>query len=286
MLKKFKNKTVNIKNTILKKELSEEKNKTKKKFIEIIKQFFFTILNLILFNRISKQPVVSFETSLSSKNNLILLLKNFSLPVYLNSKIHDNTANYKLRNSLLNKFKIKNKFYYEILNAAILNIPKDFLENFNNIREEITKININLKPKSIITSYGLYASSLNSIYIAECVSNGTKLILVQHGGRYENLKYFWHSDYELEVSDNFISWGKKKKNKKIKNFGITKHILINNINKNSKFKNNKKILFLMMSKGRYLRGVDSEISVKNLFRYYKTICPQFYTELRKILNHN
>ena len=145
---------------------------------------------MILFNRISKQPVVSFETSLSSKNNLILLLKNFSLPVYLNSKIHDNTANYKLRNSLLNKFKIKNKFYYEILNAAILNIPKDFLENFNNIREEITKININLKPKSIITSYGLYASSLNSIYIAECVSNGTKLILVQHGGRYENLKYF------------------------------------------------------------------------------------------------
>ena len=39
----------------------------------------------------------------------------------------------------------------------------------------------------------------------------------------------------------------------------------------------------MMSKGRYLRGVDSEISVKNLFRYYKTICPQFYTELREDL---
>ena len=38
-----------------------------------------------------------------------------------------------------------------------------------------------------------------------------------------------------------------------------------------------------MSKGRYLRGVDSEISVKNLFRYYKTICPQFYTELREDL---
>ena len=92
----------------------KKKINRKKKILEIIKQFF-TILNLILFNRISKQPLVSFETSLSSKNNLILLLKNFSLPVYLNSKIHNNTENNKLRNSLLNKFKIKNKFYYEYL---------------------------------------------------------------------------------------------------------------------------------------------------------------------------
>jgi len=44
---------------------------------------------------------------------------------------------------------------------------------------------------------------------------GTKLILAQHGGRYENIKNFFHIDYEVDISDYFISWGRKKNNSKI-----------------------------------------------------------------------
>ena len=38
-----------------------------------------------------------------------------------------------------------------------------------------------------------------------------------------------------------------------------------------------------MSKGRFLRNIDSEISIKELYNYYHKICPSFYTYLEKNL---
>ena len=251
----------------------------KKKLFDLLKIFFFKVLNLSLLNRTSKQPIIFFDTNFSQKNNFIFALKNLSLPCYFSNKNIDSPVNYKLRNTIINKYKIKDKFYDEIFKAAILNIPRDYLENFEKIRIEIKNQNINLNPKTILTSYGLYASSIKSIYTAECVSKGTKLILAQHGGRYGNVKYFFHNDYEIDISDNFISWGKKKINKKVKNLGIIKDFEI----KKKSSLNNEKILFLMMSKSRYLRGIDSEINLKELFKYYNEICPNFYSKIRKNL---
>ena len=57
----------------------------------------------------------------------------------------------------------------------------------------------------------MYHSSHNTRYIAECVSKGTKLIIIQHGGRYGSLKNLAHEEHEIEVSDYFLSWYKKNK---------------------------------------------------------------------------
>lgn len=174
--------------------------------------------------------------------------------------------------------KKKNDFHNNIQEFLFMNMPTDFLENFQNVGNNISKSKVAKKPKTIFTANGVYSSSVEARYIAECVSKGAKLILAQHGGRYENIKNFFHIDFEVDISDYFISWGKKKDNKKkIKNLGIIKPI------KSFKKKIENKILFLMVAKGRYLRTVDSEISVQKLYDYYNEICPKFYNSLEKNL---
>ena len=88
---------------------------------------------------------------------------------------------------------------------------------------DIKKI-IKINPKVIFTANGVYGSSYQARYIAECISKGTKLILAQHGGRYENLKRFFPFDHEVDICNYYITWGQKNNNIKIKNLGIIKPI--------------------------------------------------------------
>ena len=148
------------------------------------------------------------------------------------------------------------------------------MENFQNIGKNILKSKVSKKPKVIFTANGVYSSSAETRYIAECVSKGTKLILAQHGGRYENLKNFFHLDHEIDISDYFISWGRKNSKRKIKNFGMIKPVKYFNF-----IRRENKILFLMVAKGRYLRTIDSEINIKRLHNYYNKICPDFLPEI-------
>ena len=118
------------------------------------------------------------------------------------------------------------------------------------------------------------------MYIAECVSSGSKLVIAQHGGRVTNLKTLPLFDHEIDISDYYLTWGlkKKKKNKKIKNIGITKSIEI--IKRSSK----ENILFIMLSKGRFTRNADSELrNIKDTYYYYSKLCPNFYQLLNKNL---
>ena len=81
---------------------------------------------------IKKQPLVFFNSYLSLKNKLFLIFKNLSLPIYFNEEkkfVYPDTF---LRESLIKKFK-KNDINTEILKLSLLNIPTDFLENFNYI---------------------------------------------------------------------------------------------------------------------------------------------------------
>ena len=217
---------------------------------------------------------------MSLKNKIILILKNFSFPINLEKGKQFVSPNIFLRKSLCKNYEKKNDLHSNMLKFLFLNIPTDFLENFQNIGNNILKSKVAKKPKTIFTANGVYGSSVEARYIAECVSKGAKLIVAQHGGRYENIKNFFHIDYEVDISDYFISWGKKKDNKKkIKNLGIIKPI------KSFKNKIENKILFLLMAKGRYLRTVDSEINIQRLYDYYNGICPKFYNSLEKNLKN-
>ena len=259
-------------------DIKKLKHNTNKGFVRNLKKFIFTFTSLIFLPKIKNQQLVFFNTYLSLKNKIILLLKNLSFQINLEKDKQFISPNILLRKSLCKNYEKKNDFHNNIQEFLFMNMPTDFLENFQNVGNNISKSKVAKKPKTIFTANGVYSSSVEARYIAECVSKGAKLILAQHGGRYENIKNFFHIDFEVDISDYFISWGKKKDNKKkIKNLGIIKPI------KSFKKKIENKILFLMVAKGRYLRTVDSEISVQKLYDYYNEICPKFYNSLEKNL---
>ena len=81
--------------------------------------------------------------------------------------------------------------------------PIQFLKNHN--------------PKIIIDSVSYHKDELFKFWIAQKDSKKmTKLILFQHGRYYEQFKF--KDDfllYELDISDNYLSWGWKKNWKKL-----------------------------------------------------------------------
>ena len=260
------------------------KSKKKINFVNFFKfsnRLLISALNYIFFPRVRNQPLVFFNTYLSFKKKISLIFRNFCFPIQVDKSKKNVQPNIDLRKSFVKGSRINN-FFDDILNFSILNLPSDYLENFSNIGNATCGLNVPKNPKVIFTANGIYPSSFASRYIAECVSKGTKLILAQHGGRYENIKYFFHTDFEVDISDYFLSWGSKKKNNKIKNLGIIKPF--KKIGKNKEANN--KILFLMMAKGRYSRNIDTEINIKNLYNYYKNICPGFYFSLKNKLKKN
>ena len=85
-------------------------------------------------------------------------------------------------------------------------------------------------------------------------------------------------NHELSISDKYLVPNKIRKSKKIINLGTLKTI------KNIYNKSGDKILFLMLTKSRYNRLIDTEFNnIKQLYKYYKFICPDFYSILNKKL---
>ena len=271
------------KNFILKKKISTDKKNSKKKnginSLNNLVKFLINFVSFIFLFRIRNQSLAFFNTYLSFRNKLFLIFRNLSLPIHLDKKSTYIYPDISLRKSLIKAIDSKNDFYNNILKLSVLNMPTDLLENFSNVGKKIFKSNVALNPKVIFTANGIYGSSFEARYIAECTSKGTRLILAQHGGRYENIKNFFHIDYEVDISDYFISWGRKKNNSKIKNLGIIKPLKFLNKDNDKR----QKILFLMMAKGRFYRTIDSEINIKKLYNYYDNICPNFYSLLKQSL---
>ena len=275
----------NIRNNFIFKKINSLRNerltsKTDINFLTYLKKRFLNFVNFIFLPVIRNQPLVFFNSYLSLKSKLFLILRNFSLPIHFDESKKLILPNILLRKSLSNKYKNKNNFYSNILKSSFLNIPTDFLENFNNVGKNVLESKVAKNPKVIFTANGVYISSVQSRYIAECTSKGSKLILAQHGGRYRNIQNFFNFKHEVDISDYFVSWGGRKNNSKIKNLGIIKSFKTFKRKDNYKYKN---ILYLMMNKGRFLRNIDSEISIKDLYNYYHKICPNFYTYLEKNL---
>ena len=142
----------------------------------------------------------------------------------------------------------------------------------------ILKVNrINKKPKVILTTNGFYASSLKAKYIIDCISNGAKLILMQHGGNKNHHKISFTDNFEIDVSDKYCTWGwKKDYKKKIVPLGINKDL--SQINKGSN--KNTNLLFIVKSCKRFSKYLDYDNCPKLNYHYYKNFCVDFYRHLK------
>ena len=158
-------------------------------------------------------------------------------------------------------------------------LPLSFIENYDKIRDEISKNkNLKKKKKIIFTSNLFGKGDKYNIWIAEKVHEGSKYIVGQHGQGY--LEYYdKFSRIEFRTCDKFISWGNKKFSKKIKplfNFKIWGE-------KKKNFKNNKKILIITRSLGNQITHYDRWELGNNIFIKTKNLIERIDVSLKKNL---
>ena len=233
-------KNIDKEKKIIFKELSfknqENTNKPKTKKFFIIKKIFKNFLISKNFN--------SFFSFFSKKNNyyiqsvylrnkfelikLNLKLKNIPLPNMIDSDIKDEIEfDVILRNKFFEK--VKKKFNInkdnsceELFVDLIYHMfPRCYLENFK-INDELSQQAYqHHNPKIIIDSVSYHKDELFKFWIARKTQENIKLIIIQHGGYYEQFKF--KDDFlghELDIADKYLSWGWKKNLSNISPIGI------------------------------------------------------------------
>ena len=113
----------------------------------------------------------------------------------------------------LKKSNSTNNFEDFILKNIYEILPKNFLENFNEIEKKISLLNWPKNPKVIMTSYSHYNDEAFNIYTAKKIKNGAKLVILQHG--HQGHHDLCGTYYEKRVCDKYITWGNRSKEKKI-----------------------------------------------------------------------
>ena len=220
--------------------------------------------------------------------NLILHIRNFNfIPQFYN--INYDTEKYNIKKRIILSEQNNNyesPFQKILMEEILVNLPLDFLENFNTVKKIVDNNNLPLKPKVIFTTNGMYFDSIKTRYIAESVDNGSKLILAQHGGVYGHLNFNFLEDFEIRVSDCYLSWGWKKNNFKVKKIGIIKNCGSILRKKNKNFINNTRCLFIVQDLRRHINNLTSLTCSKDFYEYYFKFCPEFISSLKiNIQNH-
>ncbi len=165
---------------------------------------------------------------------------------------------------------LSSKKSFEIfLNSFISKmIPCAYVENYNSLKTQASKLSWPKNPKVIFTSHFLCTKTIPSFYTADKKEKGAKLIHGQHGGSYgQSLISAWQ-DFEVKISDLFLTWGWKNKDVyPTKSLGIIKPL--NSLYKIAKIKNKKKLLIVLRPKERYFSTLlDSKTRGPQLLNYH------------------
>lgn len=109
--------------------------------------------------------------------------------------------------------KLKNKSEFENLLDFLIpkNIPKYYLEGYKHLGKLVLALNWPNKPKLIFTSNSYSFDDLFKFWAAKQVMKKTPLVIGQHGGNFGIAKWAFTEDHQILISDQFVSWGWKRK---------------------------------------------------------------------------
>ena len=88
-----------------------------------------------------------------------------------------------------------------------MNIPRLYLEGFGDLVDAARDQQWPESPDLIWTSSAFYSDEIFKVWTAECVENGTALIIGQHGGVYGLAQWSSTEAHEVAVCDRYLSWG-------------------------------------------------------------------------------
>lgn len=133
-------------------------------------------------------------------------------------------------------------------------IPIAYIEAYVSIKGANEKFYKDYNPYKIVATDVYYNEFLKNL-IAIKKESGCKLIIPQHGGSYGLYKWSINEDYELDIADEFISWGWQKDNSTVINpLGLLKTNPFNNWKKNE----SDQILLVLGAWPRYSYKLGSE----------------------------
>ena len=259
--------------------LNLEKSFARKKSTNIIHTLKVKVLNfltnLYVFTFCKKSGVIISTPYFGNKLKFIFFLiklKEFPIIYYLDNSPLNCSHSKKIRKNFDLKLN-KNEFYKVASTLVSECIPKSYVEGFRDILKRINKSSLPLEKKIIFTS-NIENDSIFKFWVALQKNKGGKLILAQHGGGFNYFKLESKRDYELSISDKYLSygWTYKKFKKKIMKFSI-----INNyaFEEKSLFKDNVSII---------MSGYDDFISFPSIHNYQLIKKNNSYTELNEISN--
>ena len=224
-------------------------------------------INIILrfiFSNLSKW-VYFFSKKFSSQGFFIYYsYLNFKSIIKLKQRININLLPYfsfqtpiSMTNTHLREFSLIEKGDDEFLKAIceILPriMPKCYLEGYNKLANFKTYWPNN--PKVIMTANAFAYDDVWGAWAAQKTEFGSKLVIAQHGGTYGVSEFLDLQDYELSISDKYITWGW--------NYTNSNHIykgpavkLLNSTRSQRKMREN--CVLVMQSERRYCWGMSQQ----------------------------
>lgn len=232
--------------------LTKKKNgKQKFRFFNTLKSAFFSLTS---FPAIYSKIFI-YHSYLTRIDVLKLNLKLNQIP-YLNN-IKDNFyKNYKKENYRdweLKEYDYNNNYENFICKNINKFVPCAYLESFNLINRLSDKKFWPKKPKVIFTSNAHYMDETFKFWAASKIKDfDTKLAIGQHGGHWGQGSFNFTENYEISISDKYLSWGWKNENKKVSPVGIFKPLV-----KSKNIKKKDKLIFILLGTDRYSHNIQS-----------------------------
>ena len=245
------------------------KNSNKKnsqKFKAYLKSLFLKIFSQLT----KKNEIVILRNYLGFINNLKLNLSLKQLPNFYQHHLNvENLIKNKKRENFNIFFKEDNLLESFLLREILNHIPESFLEKFDDILNKIKNFNLPLNPKKIFVTNFPYNTFL-SFYLAMCKEKGSKIISGQHGGCYGQYDRSWIEEFEIKISDNFLTYGWISRSNSEKTIPIG---MLKQLDKNNQFsiKNKKNILFIIRARSKYISKLDSGTRSNYKFDYLNNL---------------
>ena len=145
---------------------------------------------------------------------LNLSLNNFPSKYYYTNYVIKNRFNKIFRKKFKIKINVRDK-KEKIIRVLLKELmPIVYLEDFQTLKNLSKKSMLPKKKKIIFTSQCI-DDDIFKFWVADQLSNGSKLIFAQHGANYGTHISCHGEDHEIKISDKFLTWGWSKKNNKV-----------------------------------------------------------------------
>jgi putative transferase (TIGR04331 family) len=188
--------------------LFETDMKKWKKIPRKIKDLAIKVIFFLIERNVFYGNGISIESSYLSKFNLLkLFLINRQLPYRLNFEpLKQFSYSSRMRDWSLPS--MSESEFDMVLDFFIpRHLPQTYVEGYRQIKISADEKLKKKKFKILITANDFSGNDAWAAWAARSVENGSKLVIMQHGGLYGVNTFSATEDHEIAIADKFLSWG-------------------------------------------------------------------------------